>query len=209
MIITHISDIHRSRVVLEKLKELTDKSDILIISGDVTTFGDISYFREFMKSVSELRIKTFYVPGNNDKPYFSVPSGVENIDGVKTSYSGITFGGLGGSPPTPFNTPYEIEEEQLRTRLDRLGYVDVLVSHSPPINTPSDRLDSGGHAGSSSVAEYIARIKPRLVLCGHVHEAVAKIRLGDSLVVNPGAAVSRRYAKIKINDEITASLSVF
>src|SRR5579884_3838440 len=182
MIIIHLSDIHRSRVILEKLGELSDKSDLLIVSGDVTTFGESSYFQEFMKFVSELKVRTFYVPGNNDKPDFSVPKGIENLDGRKIDFSGLSFGGLGGSPPTPFNTPYEVEEEE---------------------------LENGGHAGSRAVSEYIAEFKPKLVLCGHVHEAVSKFRLGDSLVINPGAAVTRRYAKIKFEDEITATLSVF
>jgi Predicted phosphoesterases, related to the Icc protein len=209
MIIIHLSDIHRSRAVLEKLGEISDKSDLLIVSGDVTTFGESSYFEEFMKKVSELNVKTFYVPGNNDKPDFSVPKGIENLDGRKIDYLGLSFGGLGGSPPTPFNTPYEVEEKELKKRLNRLGYVDVLISHSPPINTPSDKLDNGGHAGSSAIVEYIAEFKPKLVLCGHVHEAVSKFRLGDSLVINPGAAATRRYAKIKFEDGITATLSLF
>ncbi|MEM0118223.1 MAG: metallophosphoesterase family protein [Conexivisphaerales archaeon] len=209
MIIVQVSDVHRSRSILERLKRLSEDSEMLVISGDVTTFGEPSYFQQFMKALTALKSKVIYVPGNNDKPDFSVPDNIENLDGKRISYAGVSIGGLGGSPPTPFNTPYEVQEEELKRKLEGLGYVDILVSHSPPVGTPADRLENGGHAGSKAVREYIATYNPRLVLCGHVHEAVAKFKLGESLVINPGSAASGRYARINYGSEIVATLSLF
>lgn len=209
MIIAHLTDIHRSREVIAMLERLASKADMLIISGDVTTFAEPEYFKEFMSRVARLNIRSLYVPGNNDRPDFSVPPEVNNLDCSKITVSGIQIGGLGGSPPTPFNTPYEIEEEEIAERLKRLGYVDILITHTPPFDTPADRLLSGGHAGSRAVRDYIIAEKPKLVLCGHIHEAIAKFRLGDSLVINPGSAASGRYARISFEDEIKATLTVF
>lgn len=207
MLIIQLSDIHRSNIILERLGELASSADLIVVSGDVTTFGEEEYFRRFMDQLSDLKAKVLYVPGNNDLADFDLPEGIINIDSKKIQIGGYMFGGLGGSPPTPFNTPNEIPEEVLKERLESLGRVDVLVSHTPPIDTAADRLNSGGHAGSTAVREYVLSMKPRLVLCGHVHEAIAKIRLGESLVINPGSASSRRYARIKMNGEILATLS--
>jgi Icc-related predicted phosphoesterase len=204
-----LSDLHGSREVLKALKEISQGADLIVVSGDVTNFGDSSYFNEFMLAVSETGIRSLYVPGNNDLPTFTLPKGVEPLDCKKVNVSGLVFGGLGGSNPTPFKTPYEISEEEASRRLGELGKVDVLVCHTPPFDTPADRLAGGGHAGSRAVKEYLLRSRPRLLLCGHIHEAVSKFYLHETLVVNPGGAIQRRYSRIKIDHDIKASLLLF
>jgi Icc-related predicted phosphoesterase len=209
LIIVQLSDIHGSSSVLAQLEGLTEGSDLLVISGDVTTFADSNYFDSFMGAVRRLNMKALYVPGNNDVSSFVLPSGVDSLDSRRVEIGHVVFGGLGGSPPTPFDTPNELPEAELNKRLDALGTVDVLVSHTPPFGTPADTLKGGSHAGSRAVREYVLSRRPRLLLCGHIHEAISKFVLGDTLVINPGAAVNRRYARIKMNGEIQASLLIF
>jgi Icc-related predicted phosphoesterase len=210
MDIIQFSDIHGSSDLLSAMEKLVHGIDLVIVSGDVTSFGQKNYFDEFMKTLAATGVRSLYVPGNNDLPGFRLPRGVESIDGKKLEIDGLFIGGVGGSPPTPFNTPNEIPEEELARRLSNLGSVDILVSHSPPYGTPSDQLKNGGHVGSRSVGEYILKNGPRLVLCGHVHEAVSKFQLGKSQVVNPGSAYERRYSRIRLEDEgVRVSLLVF
>lgn len=78
---------------------------------------------------------------------------------------------------------------------------DIVVSHCPPFGV----LDSAGrlmeheeqedgsigisfgperHIGSPGLLEYIHRHKPRLVVCGHCHEARGQQMVGETLVVN-------------------------
>ena len=74
--------------------------------------------------------------------------------------------------------------------------VDVLVSHSPPLGI----LDYAGsvyekgnwirqHIGSAELLRYIETDKPKIVVCGHVHEAAGQQMVGSTLVVNTARRV--------------------
>ncbi len=46
----------------------------------------------------------------------------------------------------------------------------VLVVHSPP-RGHCDRSAAGEHLGSTAILEAIEAKRPRLAVCGHIHEA--------------------------------------
>jgi Icc-related predicted phosphoesterase len=60
---------------------------------------------------------------------------------------------------------------------------DILVTHEPPQGT-LDTVSTGTHIGSRAVRELVARLRPRLLTCGHVHESPGVDKLGDTVVVN-------------------------
>jgi hypothetical protein len=121
-------------------------------------------------------------------------------------FNGIRFGGLGGSSPTPFNTVNESPESELWRALERLGNVDVLVSHSPPFGTSLDASGYGGHLGSRAVMRYIKERHPKLVLCGHVHTARAVEVVEGCTCCNPGAASSGGFAIVSLNGKADVEL---
>jgi Icc-related predicted phosphoesterase len=47
---------------------------------------------------------------------------------------------------------------------------DVVVAHRPPFGL-CDRTEGGKHVGSEELLERLLVVRPRLVICGHVHEA--------------------------------------
>ena len=62
----------------------------------------------------------------------------------------------------------------------------MLVLHSPP----QGHCDSAGddtHFGSPALLRAIEEKRPRLAVCGHIHESRATSKLGRTLVVNPGS----------------------
>jgi Icc-related predicted phosphoesterase len=181
-------------------------ADLIVLSGDVTTSAEQGFLDRFMSKLGDLPIPTFIVPGNNEGPELATKGNVRDIDGKVELFEGLKFGGLGGSPPTPFNTPNEYTERQMEERLDKLGSVDILVSHSPPYGTSLDTSGYGGHLGSRAVLHYVETMKPKLLLCGHVHTAKSVEVIGSCTCCNPGSASAGGFAIVKIDGEVKVEL---
>ena len=62
----------------------------------------------------------------------------------------------------------------------------VFVTHGPPADTKVDLLQEH-HVGSIDYRKFVERIKPKLHICGHLHETVGVTdKIGETKVVNPG-----------------------
>jgi len=159
---------------------------------------------------TELKIYTNL--GNDDPPYmFNVLNSSERLvkcEGEVVEVGGyeiITFGYVN---PTPWNTPREMEEDQIYSVLkDMLGKVKdpsraIFNFHAPPYSTNLDYaplLDKTlrpvvkngeivmTHVGSKSVRKLEEEYQPILGLHGHIHESRAFDRVGRTLVINPGS----------------------
>ncbi|MEM3078484.1 MAG: metallophosphoesterase [Nitrososphaerales archaeon] len=202
-----ITDIHGKTQVLKWLIELAKNFDLLIIAGDVTDWGDEEFFRSFYKTLSDNNITTLFVPGNHDPCYESTLPKILNLHGESTTFNGLTFCGIGGSNPTPFNTPFELKDDQVVELLSRFPErVDILISHASPYGTKCDRTYRGNHIGSKPIRSFIEKVKPKVVISGHVHEARCIDVLGDTLIVNPGPAMNGFYAIISMDGKPRADL---
>ena len=63
---------------------------------------------------------------------------------------------------------------------------DVLVLHSPPKGV-ADVTSAGQSVGSTAIRAAIARIAPRLAVCGHIHDSWGEEgTIGPTRVVNLG-----------------------
>jgi Icc-related predicted phosphoesterase len=85
-----------------------------------------------------------------------------------------------------------IEEEIAQLPAGEPGRT-IAVMHCPPYNTRCDVLYNGEHIGSRAIRRWIERTQPLLTLHGHIHESPEMSgafcdRVGESLVVNPGAS---------------------
>ena len=62
----------------------------------------------------------------------------------------------------------------------------VLLLHGPPLGTNVDLLNNR-YVGNKDYRAFIERIKPKLVLCGHLHETAGVVdTIGATKVANPG-----------------------
>lgn len=62
----------------------------------------------------------------------------------------------------------------------------ILLSHAPPYGY-LDKIHSGIHIGSKILLEAIKKNHPKLVLCGHVHEAKGTAKIGRTEIHNLGS----------------------
>jgi uncharacterized protein len=158
-------------------------------------------------------VRCFISPGNDDmfdidsvlssSRYIVNPEGrVVDVDG---GHEMIT---LGYTNHTPWNSPREVDEEVLATKIsdmaDQVRNMESAIFniHVPPIDTPIDqapRVDENlrmvvraGNvemisAGSSACRAAILRYQPMLGLHGHIHESRGMVKLGRTMCANPGS----------------------
>jgi len=196
-----LSDLHGNYSYVESLCSKAGDFDVVMIAGDLTDFGPDEHALLLLSMFDK---PVFVVPGNCDNP--SILSVLDenaiNLHNSTHTMGELSFMGLGGSNPTPFNTPFELSEKKIGEYIGKLlskinGRV-VLLSHAPPLNT-TDKLPHG-HVGSVALARYLGRFD--LIICGHIHEARGVVRVNGTHVVNPGQASKGEGALITINDKI-------
>lgn len=197
MILLTVSDVHENTDVLRWLPQLAKDVDVVVVAGDVALWAKTEFYTQFYQTLSKSAKQILYVPGNHDPQITLNLPNLTNLHAQEYELMGLKFAGMGGSNPTPFNTPLEYSDEEAEEMLSRLtGSIDIFVSHTPPYNTNCDRADSDRHIGSIPIRRFVERVKPRLVLCGHAHESRAIDRVGEAIVVNGGAAKYSYYTKI-------------
>lgn len=208
MNILAISDVHGNEH--EGLYDYLDKNniDILIISGDITDFGPLEFVGEFLNKLHEYVNTIFAVPGNCDLK--DVKNKIDDSKAIcihedVIEYGNVVMYGFGGSNPTPFDTPGEMDEKTLYDSIKNVldsksiesikkpsenflyGKVSILVTHAPPKDTEADKISDGSHVGSESIRKIIEEYKPRINICGHIHEARVFDMLDETIIINPGA----------------------
>ena len=191
-----LADIHGRS---QKAKELITKTapfDALLLAGDITNFGP----PESVVQIFEMVDRPIYsVPGNCDPP--EVVSVLDrnhiNYDGRAERLAGFTLVGLGGSNPTPYDTPLEFTEKQLLQRLvgTTMGIQrpSLLLSHVPPLGI-LDKTRFNTYGGSPVVRDFMSLFD--LVVCGHIHESQG-VHDGPPMVVNCGPAKNGYAAVIE------------
>ncbi len=203
-----ISDPHGDYAHIPLLMREAGEVDCVLLAGDITNFGPDELAYELFDLLEPLGCPVLAIPGNCDQK--SILSTLDaskaiNLDNAVQTIGDITFIGIGGSNPTPFDTTFERSEDELKTMLDdlldqadRIGGRIVLLSHAPPKNT-LDRVP-GGNAGSEAIAGAIGKVD--LIVCGHIHEDQGTMVRKGTTIVNVGQASQGRSAIITINEDI-------
>jgi uncharacterized protein len=184
------SDLHRDEQAGRSLVERSAQVDVVAGVGDFA-----SIHRGLEEMIAVLRAidrPALLVPGNNetDDALRAACAGwpaARVLHGDATEIDGVSFFGLGGGVPvTPWDWSFDLTEQEAERMLAGLSPGAVLLVHSPP----KGHVDRG--LGSAAVLRAIEQRRPRLVLCGHVHECWGQeSRVGDTPVHNlgPGGTV--------------------
>ena len=162
------------------------------------------------------RTRLYVMLGNDDEPALrkvlaASPAVVDPEDVVVDLGEGIQMMSCGFANPTPWHSPREMSEEQLRVHLEKLVSAlddpsrSVFNLHVPPVRTSIDTapvvsadlapvIQGGavlmGSAGSEAVRAVIENYQPLISLHGHIHESRGVAKLGRTICVNPGSEYS-------------------
>ncbi len=156
--------------------------------------------------------RCFVMPGNDDPAGVDAAiedaAKVESCDGRIVEFDGYTMISLGYANRTPFDSPRELDEDEIYRRVAALAdQIDdrsrsIFNLHVPPYDSSLDTaaqltedlevVMSGSApkmipAGSTAVRQLIEDYQPMLSLHGHIHESPGAIKIGRTLSINPGS----------------------
>jgi putative phosphoesterase len=192
------TDVHGSTEARDWVVRAAPDYDAVIVGGDLTRGGQVGFSEKFLRDLATVAPNTVFVHGNADPPTMTIPASVTALHGKTIGLGDTLLGGLGGSNITPFGTPFELEDVQTEKILNKMGKVQLLVSHCPPFNTKCDTTAADEHLGSKTVRAYVENHSPAVVLSGHVHEARSTDTIGKTLVANPGPLMFGNYAVVEL-----------
>ena len=149
------------------------------------------------------------IEGNNANPYFNEDNFLDftilkintkikaiNIETKKVEKNKIPFVGISG---------LDLSQSTLSKIEKLLDQKSVLVTHVPPQGL-QDKVFLGMHAGSKELREITDKYKPRLVLCGHIHEDPGFTKTDKTIVVNCSMGKRGEGALIEIDKEISVKM---
>ncbi len=183
------SDIHGDSRAVEKL--LQQPADLYISAGDLSNFGrGLERLGEIMRPLGE---KMWVLPGNHETEQenaaFCGRYGLVDFHRQIKLAGNAVWAGLGYSNITPFDTPGEYSEEEIAEALAAFeGHPALnLVVHFPPYGARLDQVAPGRHAGSRVLREWVERVQPAYLFCGHIHECAGQTdQIGATQCFNVG-----------------------
>lgn len=193
MIVAAISDLHGH---LPKIPPC----DLLIIAGDLAPCHrpldeSIWLAHTFLPWLEQQPAKKVIgVWGNHDfigekAPHLVPRMPMEILTDRLVTYDGLRIYGTPWQPRF-LDWAFNLDEPDLSRKWDNIpDDTDILVLHGPPhghcdLANPNTHRPYPEHTGSPSLTQRISKIQPRLVICGHIHEAHGISHVGQSLVAN-------------------------
>lgn len=186
------SDLHRDLGQADRLVEMSGEADAVIGAGDFASVHE--GLEETIGALAAIDKPTVLVPGNNEtadalRGAAADWSAATVLHGEGTTIDGTAFYGLGaGIPVTPWDWSFDLDDEAATQMLEGCPEGAVLVLHSPP-KDHCDAAGDGGNFGSPALLRAIEEKRPRLAVCGHIHESWGcESRIGETPVRNLGPA---------------------
>jgi uncharacterized protein len=186
------SDLHRDLGQAAKLVEMSADADVVIGAGDFASIHE--GLEETIGALTGIEAPTVLVPGNNEtvdalRGAAGVWSATTVLHGEGMTIDGVEFFGLGaGIPVTPWDWSFDLDDEAASEMLAPCPEGAVMVLHSPP-RDHCDSAGDGSHFGSPALLAAIEEKRPRLAVCGHIHESWGcESEVGGTPVRNLGPA---------------------
>jgi predicted phosphodiesterase len=184
-------DLHRDLDVPE--------GDLLLHAGDSTMLGTPQQIESFdaWLATQPHRHKVV-IAGNHDWGFQRTPARARGLlrHATYLEDEAVTVDGLRiwGSPWQPwfYDWAFNLQrgaEIAAKWALIPAG-IDVLVTHGPPLGI-LDRTSRGDEAGCADLLAAVQRVRPRLHVFGHIHEAYGTVLRDGTRFVNASNCTER------------------
>lgn len=210
-----LSDLHAANDNLDKLDDEFQKADAVLFGGDFAECFKPKTGKAALEKLCSKHETIFSVLGNCDNEDFMEELEEQDICVEKTLvfHEGLAIAGSGGGTKFTGKTEFERTEEEILSDFDIvLNSVEqtgdeslwknlILISHNPPKDTKCDAVNPSLHAGSQQFTDFIKEHQPLAVICGHIHEGCGCDKIGDTVILNPGALLEGHYAWMELSKD--------
>lgn len=178
------------------------RGDVLIHTGDVSHRGRKDEIIDFMNWFEKQKFAyKIFIAGNHDF-YFekAKPAEISQLIPETIIYlndSGVELNGIRiwGSPITPyfFNWAFNRKRgDEIRKHWELIPpKTDLLLTHGPVYGF-LDQLVNEQHAGCQDLLRVVLTLKPRVHICGHIHESYGIIIRSGIKFIN-ASVVNEHY----------------
>ncbi len=168
--------------------------DMIIHAGDVSMRGLKIEIEAFLTWFASLDYKyKIFIAGNHDFIFENqdnatisamMPHDIIYLNDAAVEIEGLK---IWGSPITPWFHNWAFNRHRgpdIKKHWDLIPQdTDILITHGP-VHGTHDRTSSGYLVGCEDLYEVVQKIKPKLHICGHIHEAYGMIEKQETIFVN-------------------------
>jgi len=179
--------------------ELPD-GDVLIHAGDITRHGKLSELKDFNVWLGEQPHQhKIIIAGNHDwcferqkQASLKILTNAMYLEDESITIAGYTFYGSPWQPRFQ-NWAFNLTRgKALQEKWDLITEnVDVLITHGPAFGL-LDKIHSGENTGCENLLTKIEEIKPKVHICGHIHEGYGRVEHQGIEFIN-ASVTNERY----------------
>ena len=178
--------------------------DVLIHGGDLTSSGSLEEVARAHAWLASLPHRhKLVIAGNHDYAFERAPSdaralmtAVTYLEDEAYEIDGVRFY---GSPWQPrfFDWAFNLDRgAPLAAVWAKIpDDTDVLITHGPPHGI-LDTIHSGEQVGCEALRDALDRVRPRVHVFGHIHEAYGQVEQDGTLFVN-ASTCTETYAPVQ------------
>lgn len=188
-------------------------ADILVHAGDATYRGSVKEVTEFAEKLGKLKDKyesIYFIPGNHDWLFELQPrlareimeeKGINVLINQSIDHRGFKIWGSPTCPPFGKWAFYKNDIERYELWNTIPDDTDIIITHGPAkfildgvecINYMGYDIE---HTGCAHLANRIIDLKPKLHVCGHIHEGHGSVKKDGTVYINAAIMNERYYPK--------------
>ena len=182
-------DLHADKQQLKLLLELVKEDDVefVICAGDISQFG--SGIRMVLEKFNSIKKPFYVIPGNHEDDEMMTVlakeySFIHNFHNKVFQLKDYVLLGYGEGGFSKEDANFRQVAREWYSKYN--GQKIIFVTHGPPYGTKVDKVGQN-FVGNIDYRKFIERIKPKLAICGHIHETAGVVdQIGETKVINPG-----------------------